>query len=124
MVRRHMAIRCSQSRSASLLVIGALVLFHSVSAHATVKYVAVNHVTRQWTVLETGDLYYPIGWHGIGEDRNLPQQLGYSKTDFPYFVESVLLTVFLASIAGAIGLLITRKQASNKKAAVDRLSTM
>lgn len=71
------------------------------SVTATVSYGAVNHVTRQYTWLDGGDLYTPLCWRSVGERQTerlgeYGRELGHSCTYFPYLIEAVLVFAILA----------------------------
>lgn len=82
-----------------------LILLADVQAFATVSYYAVNEITKEWTILETGGfLDKPIAWKGVGEKteaqmENYAIQMGYSFTDFPYKIEMfIFLSLILVTL--------------------------
>lgn len=80
-------------------------MFSSCIAQATTEFGAINYFTKQYTILEDGKIYTPIGWESVGENHtnNLKaygENLGYTYTEYPYLIESVIaiLCVLMASL--------------------------
>ena len=101
-----------------IFILAALALMLPTTARATIDYGAVNHLTRQFTYLNDGALYCPIGWKAVGEknSENLfvyGQGLGYAYTDFPYLIESTIV-IFVLLIAGLSWLILFRKKRAFK----------
>ena len=70
------------------------VILMSQCAFATVQYGAVNHITKQVAILETGNIYTPLFWKSLSEQQcqdiiNYADDIGYSYTDFPFMIELI-----------------------------------
>lgn len=68
-------------------------------SYATIHYLGVNNITQQYCIFESGGIYEyePIGWSYAPWEIEVISELeaeGYTKTEFPYFIESLFL-VFL-----------------------------
>jgi hypothetical protein len=82
---------------------------------ATADYEAVNHITREYTVLDDGMFYTPIGWHAVGENNHgYVVGLGYQYTTFPYTLECILIA-FPALLAVVVGLFVHRRRSGLKR---------
>jgi hypothetical protein len=78
-----------------LILFSLFFILLNCSATATVDYLAVNHITHQFTILEDGGLYTQIGWRCVGENSEYNHgDHGYTYTNFPYLIE----TMFIFSI--------------------------
>jgi hypothetical protein len=85
-------------------------------AHATVQYDAANHITGQVTILEDGGIYTPLFWEAINEKsrydiHQFADANGYSYTEFPYLIESILGFLFMTLVT--VGLMIKIKRTRN-----------
>jgi hypothetical protein len=84
-------------------------------ANATIQYGAINHITWQVTVLEDGGIYTPLFWEPVSEQSSYDihqyaDANGYSYTEFPYLIESVL--GFFIIVLITIGIVIKFKRTS------------
>ena len=78
-----------------------------VDSYATVGYGAVNHVTKECGLLETGSLYTPIGWKSCGQEcydrtERYCEELNYTYVDrnVSYRIEAVIgLFAFILVVA-------------------------
>ena len=90
-------------------------VFSPLVAAATVDYEAVNHITREYTVLDDGMFYTPIGWHAVGENSHgYVVELGYRSTAFPYKLECILIAL-PALLAVVVGLFVYRRRSGLKR---------
>jgi hypothetical protein len=94
------------------ILVGAISLnaFSPLVAAATADYEAVNHITREYTVLDDGMFYTPIGWQAVGENNHgYVVGLGYQYTAFPYKLECILIAL-PALLAVVVGLFVHRRR--------------
>jgi len=86
--------------------IGAIVsaLLFPALAQATADYWAVNHLTREYALLEDGGLYTPIGWSAAPEkaDEVTLAALGLRHTTFPFKIECAVVLAGASVVVGAI----------------------
>lgn len=100
-----------------MLLVGAVFLnaFFPLVSAATADYEAVNHITREYTVLDDGMFYTPIGWHAVGENNHgSVVELGYRYTAFPYKLECILITL-LALLAAVVGMIAHKSRLGQKR---------
>ena len=73
------------------IVVSVIVL--PACALATADYWAVNRITREYSLLEDGGLYTPIGWSAAPEraDATALAARGLRHTTFPFKIECALL---------------------------------
>lgn len=89
----------------SILIIIALVLLLPITSCATVDFLSVNKITKEYY---WGDEDNPTGWIGwtsvpegqLDTAENDLQKLGYTRTYYPYKIESYLASLIMILALG------------------------
>ena len=87
-------------------LISLLIILLPVSAYATVDFLAVNHITKEYYWEEEGSIGTGwIGWEYVPEGQIETAEedfikLGYRKADFPYKIESAIFLITGTTLLG------------------------
>ena len=89
-------------------------------AAATADYWAVNRITGEYSLLEDGGFYHPIGWRAApaNADGTTLSALGLRHTTFHFKIECLLLSATAAAILLVVWL--GRKKIANNSMERDK----